>query len=133
MATKYPIDLGRSGGPCCVSSPSEEKYYPSFTIDGDENLGLPKEGTMTIKFKKTGESMNTGRDGKTHYSCHIDILEILDTEGAKAKDEEKSTGDVLDEYIKEKGKKDPEDNTGPAKRIKVEGMEETREGYGDML
>lgn len=104
----YPIDLGKSG-PCYGMEPmkmSEEKYYPSLHLEGDSEIDLPSEGTMTIKFRKTHETESKNRDGKEHYSCSFEILSIEDVTPSKSEDDEdESTEDVLDGYVKEAKKK----------------------------
>jgi hypothetical protein len=55
-------------------------WYPSFNYSGDKELDLPKEGTMTVKFYVTRE-VEENRDGKEHYSCEIEVREILSVEG----------------------------------------------------
>lgn len=79
-----PIDLGHKmdQGLCSAPEPVNpaRKWYPSFNYSGSEELDLPKEGTMTIKFCVTRE-VEEKRDGKEHYSCEIEVKEILEVEG----------------------------------------------------
>lgn len=78
------IDLG-SEGPCCVSTEppkAPEKYYPSVTYDGPNELDLPDEGEMTIRFKKTRTS-ESDYDGKKRHSCTFEVREILKVDGEK--------------------------------------------------
>lgn len=107
------IKLGRKGGPCCpepMKSDSEEMHYPSFYVDGDKKLDLPEEGTMTVKFRKTSESNSKGRDGKEHYSCSIDVMEVSNVKGTKASEDknEESASDALDR-LKNEAESEAED------------------------
>lgn len=101
---KYPIDLGRKmGGPVNVEMTKdvkEEKHYPNLHLEWEKPYDLPDEGVMTVRYKKTSASMSQHGD-KKNYTVGLDILEILDTE-AKEDTEEKSTGDILDDYMGEK-------------------------------
>lgn len=65
------------GDPCCVSScdKDDRKYYPNFHYQGETDIDLPKEGTMTVKFKRTSREV-TDRDGKERYSYSVDIVAI---------------------------------------------------------
>lgn len=105
---KYPIDLGRKmgwkvGGPIDVEiskDAKEEKHYPNLHLEWEKPYDLPDEGVMTVRYKKTNESMSKHGD-KKNFTVGLDILEILDTE-AKGETEEKTTGDILDDYLEEK-------------------------------
>jgi hypothetical protein len=107
------IDLAmKSEGP--VPMPErDDKYYPTLHISSDEKIDFPHEGTITLRFKKTNSSMDE-RDGKMHYSCTLEMREILDMEeeeDADERSESKKTEDELDrladetekEYKKKKG------------------------------
>jgi hypothetical protein len=65
---------------------SDEKYYPSFHYEGDKELDVPEEGTMTIRFKRTGRS-ESEHDDKVRYSCSIDVLSIESVEGQNDEDD----------------------------------------------
>lgn len=102
------IDLGEKG-PCCepIKMDSDRKYYPTIHYSGEKPLDLPKEGTMTVKFHKQSET-TTESDGKTHYSCTIEVREIVHVEGeaeapykSRSKDAE-SALDALMDALKEK-------------------------------
>lgn len=101
---KYPIDLGRnmngSLGIEVVKDVKEEKHYPNLHLEWSKPYDLPDEGVMTVRYKKTSASMSQHGD-KKNYTVGLDILEILDTE-AKGETEEKTTGDILDDYMSEK-------------------------------
>jgi hypothetical protein len=76
--------------PCCVSSDSQtpRKYYPNFHYEGENDIDLPEEGTMTIKFKRTSRE-ERDRDGKKRYSYSVDVLGIDKVDGAKAEVDDK--------------------------------------------
>jgi hypothetical protein len=104
------IDLGMSyDGPCeatmaVVKDSEPRKHYPSFHYEGDEDLGLPKEGTMTVKFKKVGSSRSE-RGDKTQYSCTVEVHDIVDVGGERderpARSHDESSA-VLDKLMAEK-------------------------------
>lgn len=87
-----------------LSIPSEvreRKMYPSFHIQSDEKPELPHTGTMTIRFKKIASEMREDEDGDTHYSCQIQVHEIIDAYSdepeAPARSHSKDTENALDE------------------------------------
>ena len=101
------IDLAMDfGGPSEPMSP-KENHYPTFTYDGPEELGLPNSGTMTIRFKEVRRE-TSDRGGKKHYSCTIEVREIVSAKGEKdirpAKTD-KSAEDALDGHMKDMMKK----------------------------
>jgi len=106
------IDLG-SGGPsdCCSDTPLKSepsKYYPSVHYNGDEELNIPDEGEMTIRYKKTASGHNVDSTGKKHYNCTIEVREITGTESgevsAPAKNLSSEAGDSLDRLRRERVK-----------------------------
>lgn len=93
------IDLGQSykdSMPEMVAK--KDVHYPTLHIDGDQELGLPESGELTVKFKRVSES-HSERDGKVSYSCVLEIHKILDVEGAEPEKKER-TEDVLDALMK---------------------------------
>lgn len=104
---KLNIDLGKSTEglnsiPAAPSAP--EKYYPRFTYDGDEEMELPKEGEMTIYYRKVGNEERTDEQGKTRYSCTIEVrkIESVDSEDeadVPAKNRGKDTEAALDALV----------------------------------
>lgn len=77
---KLNIKLGESLDEA-MSIPSgsrERKIYPTFHIESNEKLELPHEGTMTIKFKKISSEEREDEDGDSHYSCTIQVHEVID-------------------------------------------------------
>ena len=92
-----------------VPEQRERKHYPTFHIESDKKLELPHEGTMTIRFKKTGFSMREDEDGDMHYSCDVQVHEIVDVESeepeAPARNRSKETGEALDALKANRSKK----------------------------
>lgn len=87
----------------------EPKMYPTFRIESDEKPDLPHEGTMTVKFKKVASEQREDEDGDEHYSCTIQVHEIVDAYSSEpetpAKNRSKETGDALDELKAKRGRK----------------------------
>lgn len=86
--------------PMPVSASESKKHYPAFHYDGTEDIGLPDEGTMEIKFVKTASSVSES-DGKKRYSCTVEVREILEVEGeekdaAPTKSYSRDSEDALD-------------------------------------
>lgn len=91
-----------------------EEHYPSFHYEGEQDLGLPDEGEMTVKFRKTSSSTSE-RDGHKRYSCTVEVKKILNVEGEKDDSPTKrdtSGDDALDAIMvavmKKKNKKNKE-------------------------
>lgn len=93
--------------PCCVSETSDKErvWYPEVRVTRDEPLDLPKEGTMTIRYKKI-ESSERGEK----YSCTFEVHEIISAQGEADESPSKrdrSSDDALDRLAaaikKEKG------------------------------
>lgn len=84
-----------------VPQERDRKMYPTFRIDADEKPELPHEGTMTIRFKKIASEMREDDEGEAHYSCTIQVHEIVDAYSsepdAPARSHSKEAGDALDE------------------------------------
>lgn len=101
---ELPFSLVRpSGGNCAPCSVSDE-YAPSVHFEGDKDFGIPESGLITFRFKR--ESKNESeRNGKTNHSVCLELREIVVVKGdKKAEPEEKSTGEVLDELLKDSEK-----------------------------
>lgn len=84
----YPIDLGTksSCGSCCpvpMKEDADRVYYPSLYLNGKE-VDLPDGGEIVLKFKKLSETKST-RDGKSEYSCELEIHEIVSVKGGSKK------------------------------------------------
>jgi len=100
-----PIDLGQKNefldGPGPVES-YKETYYPEFTYTGEEELDLPEEGTMTIKYCVKRE-VSEHRGEKERYTCTIGVKEILSVKAEKDERPSKrdmSAEDALDTIAK---------------------------------
>src|SRR5436190_4312373 len=102
--TKYPQALGKSmgdmGGPVPVgkSEGSDEMYYPHVTLEWDKKYDLPKNGTITFKFKKASETTNDNpKAGQPMQRVELDLtsLESVEEDEAVDSDEEES-GEILD-------------------------------------
>lgn len=102
-----PIDLGRDYDeivPVSLEEVESKRHYPAFHIEGDENVELPHEGTMLIKFRKTSSSESESR-GEKRYSCTVEVHKILSVK-ANEEDEaptKKYSGaeDALDKLMSE--------------------------------
>jgi hypothetical protein len=97
------IDLAMGHDKAEVAPEMPEEYYPTLHIESDEQIDFPHEGEITFHYKKVSSSMNE-RDGKMHYSCTLEMHEILDMEANTEEDtrsESKKTEDVLDSHMAE--------------------------------
>lgn len=99
---KVNIDLGQKyHSPCaCKDAEMEEKevYYPTLHVTSEDELELPREGEMVIRFRKVASEMSEDKEGKKRYSCTIEVQKIVGL--YPEKDElkrEPKTSDVLDE------------------------------------
>lgn len=100
---------GCCDSPCNPCSEPPRKYYPNFHYEGEKDIELPVEGTMTIKFKRTSRE-ERDRDGKTRYSYSVDVLgiekvdeaETNDDKPAKSYDEASSALDKIAEQLSKK-------------------------------
>jgi hypothetical protein len=112
MAKQINFDLGQANdGPCCAPSccsSDKQVYYPSFYVSGDKKLEVPDEGVMTVRYKKVSSSQSEDKRGE-HYSCCIEVREIVSTESEKAEAPAKRSRDAedaLDSLMAEKQKKE---------------------------
>lgn len=99
------ISLAQSYGDesAIPSSISREPSYPSFHYSGTEDLDLPDEGTMTIKYRVRSETHATDKSGQKHYECSIEVQSIEKVKGeAETYKKKKDAGDYLDELMKAK-------------------------------
>lgn len=99
---KLNLKLGTDMEDGLISMPTQsKKYYPTFRIEADEKPELPHEGTMTIRFRKTASEMREDDEGESHYSCTIEVHEIVDAYSdepeAPVKSHSKETEKALDE------------------------------------
>ena len=101
--------MGEMGMAQPSKSDEKKKMYPSFHYEGTEPLDLPESGEMTIRFTKKAEEKRKTEDGKTRYSCTVEVNEIVDMDGedseAPAKGGNKESEDALDRLALEKSKK----------------------------
>lgn len=110
MAKQLNFDLGQtSEGPCCAPCGSGEDrvYYPSFHFNGDKKLDVPDEGVMTVRYKKVSSSQSEDKRGK-HYSCCIEVQEIVSAHGEEVEapsKRDKSAEESLDALMAEKQSK----------------------------
>jgi hypothetical protein len=101
------IDLGvsakdkYSSGGIELAGTGKEIVYPCFHYCGPEELDLPDEGEMTIRFRKKKETSSVEEDGSHWYECEIEVRKITEVDGedleveapAHSNDE---AGDALD-------------------------------------
>jgi hypothetical protein len=112
------IDLGVSnkdrygglGSPMAVSGPSDSEkklHYPTFTYEGPEELDLPEEGILEIRFKKRRETSKVREDGKHWYECEIEVRCICEVESEEEEAptrRDTSAEDALDALAEALGK-----------------------------
>lgn len=84
------LELPSYDSPCepCTSESSPRKYYPNFHCEGETDIELPEEGTMTIKFKRTSRE-ERDKNGKKRYSYSVDVLGIDKVDGVKSEIDDK--------------------------------------------
>lgn len=77
-----------------------EPRYPVLHYSGPEDLDLPQDGVMTVKYHVKREVSEVDRKtGKHHYDCDIEILSIEKIKGKEVSAPAKSgseAGDALD-------------------------------------
>lgn len=104
---KLNIDLGESNGAEVAPSPRKEKYYPSLHVSGKKELEIPKEGLMTIRYKKVNSSQSESEDDGPRYSCTIEVHELVSADGEEVESPTKKNSeseDALDKLMDEKKK-----------------------------
>jgi hypothetical protein len=105
------LNMGNST-PCCAPEPTPpSEYFPEFHYSGETPMKVPDSGEMTIRFRKVADSKSV-RDGKTNYSCTIEVREIVDVDSDDVEAPAKSmsgAGDALDAIMKRKMKESEED------------------------
>lgn len=104
---KLNIDLGsKSGEGLSVPPDMGDVYYPTLHISGKKELDLPKEGVMTIRYKKVSSSESEDERG-SRYSCTIDVHEIVSAESDEVEapsKRDRSAEESLDRLMDEKKK-----------------------------
>lgn len=109
---KLDIDLAEKPevcGPCELTQPSPQKYYPSFHYTGDKPLDIPHEGEMVIRYRKVNSSMSEDERRGTRYSCTVEIQKLISVEGEEVEAPSKKHSeaeDALDKLASEYKKKD---------------------------
>jgi len=113
---KLNLDLGvsekeRYGDVPPQTSSSDKIVYPAFNYSGPDELDLPEDGTMTIRFCKTSETSSV-RDGKHHYECTIEVQKIDSVEGMKEAPYKRDTGteDALDKLAEALSERESEED-----------------------
>jgi hypothetical protein len=105
--TKLNINLGSEGPTACSCGEKDETYYPTLHISGKKELDIPKEGVMTIRYRKTHSSVSEGDKSDPQYSCTIEAREIVSAESDEAESPTKRNSeseDALDKLMDEKKK-----------------------------
>jgi len=85
---KLPVNLKLNYGypsnsyPSTGSNSSEEAQFPTLHYEGSDDLDLPQDGTMTVRYHVKRETNEVDRKtGKHHYCCDIEILSIEKIKG----------------------------------------------------
>lgn len=98
---KVNIDLAQENDFGPVEIKRDDVHYPTFHVETDKEIPFPHEGEMTIKFKKVSSSMSEREDGKTRYSCSIEVQKITELYPEKSdEDREPKTEEALDKLAK---------------------------------
>lgn len=107
---KLNIDLAEKWDmPLSVMSESRnsEVHYPQLHITRDEEIHLPKEGTMVIRYRKVGYSEH-GKGDDMRYTCDIEVHKILSVEELEEVENpskrDRSAEEALDKLASEKSK-----------------------------
>lgn len=80
---KLNVDLGQKGFAGPVSQSDEEVHYPMLHTHTEEDLDLPMEGTMVIRYCVHRAVSVKDEDGKHTYDCDIEVKEIVSVNGDK--------------------------------------------------
>lgn len=94
-------------GPSVPSDFKDHTYYPSLHISGKKELDLPKEGVMTIRYKKTHSAVTESEKFGPQYSCTIEVHEIVSAESDEVEapsKRDRSAEESLDKLMDEKKK-----------------------------
>jgi len=76
---------------------SEEAQFPTLHYEGSDDLDLPQDGTMTVRYHVKRETSEVDRKtGKHHYCCDIEILSIEKVKGEDAVAPAKSGSEAAD-------------------------------------
>jgi|SRR6185295_8044424 len=109
-----PINLKIEGyGGLSVPESPDADRYPVLHFHGDEELDLPQDGTMTVKFHVKRETSEVDRKtGQHHYDCDIEILSIEKVKSDEAVAPAKSgseAADALDKLRDERNSNEGQD------------------------
>ena len=100
-----PINLEIEGYGNAVPISPDETCYPVLHYHGAEDLDLPQDGTMTVKFHVKRETSEVDRKtGRHSYDCDIEILSIEKVKGEDVEAPAKSgseAADALDKLMEE--------------------------------
>jgi hypothetical protein len=108
---KLNIKLGSSSdlAPCGCPVDQPRDWYPTIHFETPEELELPKEGTMTVKFRKV-ESAERERGEKEVYSCTVEVRELVSVDSSSveppARSHSRETEDALDSLRAKKMEED---------------------------
>lgn len=87
------------------SSDSHQTIFPKFHYEGPEELDLPEDGVMTIRYKQSRE-VSEHPVGKPHwYECDVTVLEIVSVNGKKVSAPARSgseSAEALDKLMAER-------------------------------
>jgi hypothetical protein len=96
------IEGGTSPMEMAIDSRTPSRF-PHFHYEGPEELPIPDEGCMTVKYKITWKQEEE-TDGKEVYRCKVELREICEAEG-KTDDRpaktDRSAEDALDAIRKQ--------------------------------
>jgi len=85
---------------------SDNEHFPQIYLSDVEDLDLPDEGSMTIKFKLRRESEDK-KTGRCTYDVDVISIEDITASGAKRKTSEYGKrGDNLDKLREESDEKE---------------------------
>ena len=108
-----PINLETEGYGLAVPQ-SDDARYPVLHYSGPEDLDLPQDGVMTVKYHVKREVSEVDRKtGKHHYDCDIEILSIEKVKGEEVNAPASSgseAADALDKLMEGYGKDSDGDN-----------------------
>lgn len=97
-------DFGEKGTPVAAMD-AESTSYPAvyLTFDEDEDPDLPKQGTITFKYRLAG-CRESFKNGSCAYD--LDLTDIVDVTKGKEVPGKQSAEEAMDEYASEKSDKD---------------------------
>lgn len=115
MASKGFMDLGKKYSPMATveAKPKKEPkiHYPSCYVSDVEGLDVEDGDDVVLKGKVTS-CTTTSRDGKTSYSCEIEVNGLkVDGKSLKA-DSGAGLDSALDKIEEKKSKVQDDDNGG---------------------